>query len=189
MRSSRANSVPPALRANRAPSRTCDGSSWTRSADAGLGLARKAARTIRSLGAKSLRVTAVTSLRRWSAPSSPSARTSATARRPCARRWGACGACRGSRFAGSRPSALWKRDDQRAAAQSAAPAVARAQVRPGAARRAGSRPRGARPGADPRPSLRARLRPMSHLDELDEFEAELELRLKKEYTAVFGLFR
>jgi hypothetical protein len=30
---------------------------------------------------------------------------------------------------------------------------------------------------------------MSHLDELDEFEAELELRLKKEYTAVFPLFR
>jgi hypothetical protein len=30
---------------------------------------------------------------------------------------------------------------------------------------------------------------MSHLDELDEFEAEAELRLKKEYTAVFGLFR
>ena len=30
---------------------------------------------------------------------------------------------------------------------------------------------------------------MSHLDELDEFEAELELRLKKEYQAVFGLFR
>ena len=30
---------------------------------------------------------------------------------------------------------------------------------------------------------------MSHLDELDEFEAELELRLKKEYAAVFGLFR
>jgi hypothetical protein len=30
---------------------------------------------------------------------------------------------------------------------------------------------------------------MSHLDELDDFEAELELRLKKEYTAVFGLFR
>ncbi len=29
---------------------------------------------------------------------------------------------------------------------------------------------------------------MSHLDELDEFEAELELRLKREYTAVFGLF-
>jgi len=30
---------------------------------------------------------------------------------------------------------------------------------------------------------------MSHLDELDEFEAELELSLKKEYSAVFGLFR
>ncbi len=30
---------------------------------------------------------------------------------------------------------------------------------------------------------------MSHLDELDEFEAELELALKKEYTAVFPLFR
>jgi hypothetical protein len=30
---------------------------------------------------------------------------------------------------------------------------------------------------------------VSHLDELDEFEAEAELRLKKEYSAVFGLFR
>jgi hypothetical protein len=30
---------------------------------------------------------------------------------------------------------------------------------------------------------------MSHLDELDEYEAELELRIKKEYGAVFGLFR
>jgi hypothetical protein len=30
---------------------------------------------------------------------------------------------------------------------------------------------------------------MSHIDELDEYEAELELRLKKEYAAVFGLFR
>jgi hypothetical protein len=30
---------------------------------------------------------------------------------------------------------------------------------------------------------------MSHLDELDEYEAELELRLKREYQAVFGLFR
>jgi hypothetical protein len=30
---------------------------------------------------------------------------------------------------------------------------------------------------------------VSHLDELDDFEAELELRLKKEYNAVFGLFR
>ncbi len=30
---------------------------------------------------------------------------------------------------------------------------------------------------------------MSHLDELDDFEAELELRLKKEYGAVYSLFR
>jgi len=30
---------------------------------------------------------------------------------------------------------------------------------------------------------------VSNLDELDEYEAELELRLKKEYSAVFGLFR
>ena len=30
---------------------------------------------------------------------------------------------------------------------------------------------------------------MSHLDELDEYEAELELQLRKEYSAVFGLFR
>jgi len=30
---------------------------------------------------------------------------------------------------------------------------------------------------------------MSHLDELDDFEAELELRLKKEYSAVYALFR
>ncbi|MFZ1880687.1 MAG: DUF2469 family protein [Gaiellaceae bacterium] len=30
---------------------------------------------------------------------------------------------------------------------------------------------------------------MSNLDELDEFEAEAELRLKKEYAAVFTLFR
>ena len=30
---------------------------------------------------------------------------------------------------------------------------------------------------------------MSNIDELDEFEAQLELTLKKEYSAVFGLFR
>jgi uncharacterized protein DUF2469 len=33
------------------------------------------------------------------------------------------------------------------------------------------------------------MRPMSQLDELDEFEADAELRLKKEYSAVFGLFK
>ena len=30
---------------------------------------------------------------------------------------------------------------------------------------------------------------MSHLDDLDEFEADLELQLKREYAAVFSLFR
>jgi hypothetical protein len=30
---------------------------------------------------------------------------------------------------------------------------------------------------------------MSHIDELDEFEAQLELRLKREYSDVFDLFR
>ncbi len=30
---------------------------------------------------------------------------------------------------------------------------------------------------------------MSHIDELDEFEAELELALKREFAAVFPLFR
>ena len=47
------------------------------------------------------------------------------------------------------------------------------------------------PGQGPVQALLARLdsRSMSHLDELDEFEAELELQLKREYTAVFGLFR
>jgi hypothetical protein len=39
-------------------------------------------------------------------------------------------------------------------------------------------------------SAKARIRSlMSHLDELDDYEAELELRLKKEYADVFGLFR
>jgi hypothetical protein len=33
------------------------------------------------------------------------------------------------------------------------------------------------------------MRAVSHLDELNEYEAELELGLKREYTAVFGLFR
>ena len=36
---------------------------------------------------------------------------------------------------------------------------------------------------------RATISRVSNLDELDEFEAEAELRLKKEYGAVFGLFR
>jgi hypothetical protein len=58
------------------------------------------------------------------------------------------------------------------------------------------RERGAR-GCVPAPPARnppsdhasTRIAVMSHLDELDEFEAKLELELKREYTAVFGLFR
>ena len=38
-------------------------------------------------------------------------------------------------------------------------------------------------------ALGGTLTAMSHLDELDEYEAELELALKKEYQAVFALFR
>ena len=30
---------------------------------------------------------------------------------------------------------------------------------------------------------------MSHIDDLEEYDAELELRLKREYATVFGLFR
>jgi hypothetical protein len=30
---------------------------------------------------------------------------------------------------------------------------------------------------------------MSHVDDLEEFDAEAELRLKREYSTVFGLFR
>ncbi len=44
-------------------------------------------------------------------------------------------------------------------------------------------------GARVRATRGARLSAMSHLDELDEFEAELELSLKREYSAVFSLFR
>ncbi len=70
-----------------------------------------------------------------------------------------------------------------------ASAPARAPVRPGAARRARAGARRSGPGRGGRPARGARLSAMSHLDDLDEFEAELELTLKREYTAVFGLFR
>ena len=70
-----------------------------------------------------------------------------------------------------------------------ASAAPRAAVRARAARRA--RPRSGRPG--PRrgggPAREATIAAVSHLDELDDFEAELELRLKREYSAVYSLFR
>ena len=47
------------------------------------------------------------------------------------------------------------------------------------------------PGCGAVSDLLAKLqsRDVSHLDELDDFEAELELRLKREYSAVYSLFR
>src|SRR5581483_5529154 len=75
-----------------------------------------------------------------------------------------------------RPAPLRGRRRRRAGAAGAAPAPARARLRA----RAAARPRpGARdPGPRPRggPARGATLDLMSHLDELDEFEAELELR-------------
>ena len=78
---------------------------------------------------------------------------------------------------------------RRAGADRAASAAPRAPFRPGAARRA--RPRSRSAGHGSVQALLAGLQSasMSHLDELDEYEAELELRIKKEYSAVFGLFR
>ena len=69
------------------------------------------------------------------------------------------------------------------------PLLARAPLRPRAAGRARSRPE--IPGNGTVSDALAGLQSarVSHLDELDEFEAEAELRLKKEYGAVFGLFR
>ena len=78
---------------------------------------------------------------------------------------------------------------RRAGADGPAPAAARARVRARAARRARPGARRARPRAGGRSPRPTRITGMSHLDELDEFEAKLELELKREYTAVFGLFR
>ena len=89
-----------------------------------------------------------------------------------------------------RSAALRRRGGRRAGSHGAAPAAARAPLRPraaGGARSGRSSCRAAAPVAD---LLDDYTEPaMSHLDELDEFEAELELELKREYTAVFGLFR
>src|SRR3954447_6184674 len=89
----------------------------------------------------------------------------------------------------SRPSPLRRAPDPPLRAGNPAPAAPRAAFRPGAARRARPEPRSPWKRSGPDSPREARLSGMSHLDELDEFEAELELRLKKEYTAVFGMFR
>ena len=77
----------------------------------------------------------------------------------------------------------------RAGAARAASAASRAPFRARAARRPGSRADDPRCREGCRAPREARLSSMSHLDELDEFEAELEISLKREYSAVFGLFR
>src|SRR5207249_10108533 len=66
----------------------------------------------------------------------------------------------------------------------------RTVLRAGAARRCRAGAGSAWKGADPGPPCPGTLTlGMSHLDDLDEYEAELELALKKEYQAVFSLFR
>ena len=69
------------------------------------------------------------------------------------------------------------------------PLDARAALRARAARSARPGPGNPRKRHSLRRPGRATIRCVSNLDELDEFEAEAELRLKKEYGAVFGLFR
>src|SRR5205823_13640213 len=96
------------------------------------------------------------------------------------------GSAAGAEDARPRPLVVRGRHDRRAPAQGPAPTSPRAPIRPGAAGRAGSGPRDPRTGVGAGLTGGARLGSMSHLDELDEFEAELELRLKREYTAVFG---
>src|SRR5436190_3823999 len=96
----------------------------------------------------------------------------------------------GAAYARPRSPALRGGRDRRARARGPASEAARAPLRAGAARRPEPCPGSPWKGVGGDLAREARLiRAMSHLDELDEFEAELELRLKKEYTAVFGLFR
>src|SRR5207237_1948802 len=88
-----------------------------------------------------------------------------------------------------RPAALRRSRARRARPHRPAPPAARAPVRAGAARRARARAGRTRPRPAESPALAATIRLMSHIDELDEFEAELELALKREFAAVFPLFR
>src|SRR5581483_11883487 len=88
-----------------------------------------------------------------------------------------------------RPPPLRRAGDPGARPDRAAPPAGRASVRPRAAFCPGCRD--FRPGAWLRggPHPGATIGGVSHLDELDDYEAELELRLKKEYSAVYSLFR
>src|SRR5207244_242974 len=88
-----------------------------------------------------------------------------------------------------RPAPLRRRTARRAGSDCSAPASPRTAVRARAARRARSGAGSAWKGPGLGLARRDRIAPVSHLDELDDFEAELELRLKREYSAVYSLFR
>src|SRR5262249_61851988 len=88
-----------------------------------------------------------------------------------------------------RPAPVRRPAARRAGSHGAAPSPARTQVRPRPAHGARSGPRRPRARFRLGAACLARIVVMSHLDELDDFEAELELRIKKEYSAVYGLFR
>src|SRR5439155_10042295 len=88
-----------------------------------------------------------------------------------------------------RLAALRGRGHRRARPRCSASPPARAALRARTTRRARSRPDSARKRLCAGTSRRGTIGRMSHLDELDEYEAELELRIKKEYAAVCGLFR
>src|SRR5262249_21311689 len=89
----------------------------------------------------------------------------------------------------SRPPPLRRSRRRGAWTDRSAPAARRAAVRPAAALPARSTAFPARQGLGGGPHARATIRDVSHLDELDDYEAALELRLKKEYSAVYSLFR
>src|SRR5262249_25598548 len=121
-------------------------------------------------------------------------RRSPTASRPAAR--GGAGARTGARRGAlgaahdrSRPAPVRFRDVRHRRAHAAPSSAPRAAFCARAARRAGARPR--RPGAGGGGGfvVEATISAMSHIDELDDYEAELELRLKREYSAVYSLFR
>ena len=85
--------------------------------------------------------------------------------------------------------AVRRGDDRRAGADGAASASSTSGCSC-SSRSPSSRPIWSFPAAAwSRPCWRSYNRGMSHLDELDDYEAELELRLKKEYSAVYSLFR
>ncbi|MSY59297.1 MAG: DUF2469 family protein [Actinobacteria bacterium] len=88
-----------------------------------------------------------------------------------------------------RPPPLRQRNHRRRRPPRPTPTPPRTHLRPTTARRTRTRPHRprARPcSGTPPPDT---ILHVSHLDELDEYEAELELGIKREYNAVYSLFR